>query len=251
MFKHDKLETVNNVNSQKEIDILEKEVAKLKDEILDLKNNVKQKENKLEARVAAESDQEKFIHSLTEENSNLKNCIIKLEDELVKVKGENESLTFQTESLEKALKSQESKNNMLMKEFEDKHATNNQRLNDLNLTINSLKNINEPFMNENRDLKINEAKEKSDSANIIEKQNIDNDRIEKGHKILKDLYEKQNIKYFNLLENKKALEESLENQERKLKIKTAICDACDICNKTFRNRTSLKKPTKTIYSKEC
>ena len=106
-------------------------------------------------------------------------------------------------------------------------------------------------MNENRDLKINEAKEKSDYANIIEKQNIDNDRIEKGHKILKDLYEKQNIKYFNLLENKKALEESLENQERKLKIKTAICDACDICNKTFRNRTSLKKPTKTIYSKEC
>ena len=116
---------------------MEKEVAKLKDEILDLKNNVKQKENELETRVAAESDQEKFIHSLTEENSNLKNCI-NLEDELVKVKGENESLTFQTESLEKALKSQESKNNMLKKEFEDKHATNNQRLNDLNLTINSL-----------------------------------------------------------------------------------------------------------------
>ena len=53
------------------------------------------------------------------------------------------------------------------------------------------------------------------------------------------------------MEIKKALEESLENQKRRLKIKTDICDACDICKKTFKNRTSLKKHNKTIYSKEC
>ena len=42
------------------------------------------------------------------------------------------------------------------------------------------------------------------------------------------------------MEIKKALEESLENQKRRLKIKTD----------TFKNRTSLKKHNKTIYSKE-
>ena len=92
---------------------------------------------------------------------------------------------------------------MLKRDLEDKHATNIQRINDLTDVINSLKNINEKFRNENRNLKINAAKENSDSANIIEKQNIEKDRIEKGHKIIKDLYQKQNIRYFNLLKIKK------------------------------------------------
>ena len=136
-FKHHELQTVKIVNSQKEIDILEKEVAKLKDEILHLKNNVNKKEHELEARAADVSEQERLAKSFFEENNYLKISIIKLEDELVNVKSDNESLTVQTESLKNALKSQESKNNMLKKEIEEKHATNKARLNDLDHTIHS------------------------------------------------------------------------------------------------------------------
>ena len=94
------------------------------------------------------------------------------------VKGHNESQNFKKESLQKAIKCKESENNMIKGKFEDKHATNIQRINDRNDVINSLKSINGEFRNENIDLKINAAKENSDSDNIIEKQIIKKDRIE-------------------------------------------------------------------------
>ena len=74
--------------------------------------------------------------------------------------------------------------------------------------------------------------------------------IEKAHSILKELFEKQHTKYYELLQSKEALEEEFKIEEQKLQNQSRICDACGNCRKTFQSSSDIKRHIRTIYSKE-
>ena len=126
-----------------------------------------------------------------------------------------------------------------------------EKMDNLVVETNDLKNIIERYSTDNRDIKIVSAKEKLELSNVIDTQNVEKEKLDKTHRILKDLYEKQNTKYFNLLETKEALEETIQKKENELKRKNSLCNSCPFCKKNNKTGQVYKTHIKTVYSKEC
>ena len=249
----------------------ENDIEKLKADILDLKNNVKAKEIELlEARNNVERTNDEY-EKITQKESNQEILISNLNEKLnsqkviiIKLKADNEKLKFEISRTEKRkckfcdcifstdgdlgthIQATHSENN-----FEEERNSYNEQINNLKVETNDLKNIIDHYKIDNREIKIYSAKEKIELTNTIETQKVEKEKLDKTHRILKDLYEKQNTKYFNLLETKETLEEALQKKEKELKNNNSICDTCTFCKKTIKDGNVVKKHIRTIYSKEC
>ena len=95
------------------------------------------------------------------------------------------------------------------------------------------------------------ANEKKEFTDTIKSQKLETEKLERTHNILKELFENQHVKYFNLLKSKELLEEEIQTQVRKFRNKASICESCEICKKISKTQSYLKKHIPTIYSKEC
>ena len=120
----------------------------------------------------------------------------------------------------------------------------------LKLEIFHLKNINEHYKNENKDIEINFAKEREKLSESIESQKVESVKLERTHHILKDLYETQHKKHYNLLQAKESLEEALKDKESEIQKNTTLCKTCVFCQNAFKTRGNLTKHKKTMYSQE-
>ena len=130
------------------------------------------------------------------------------------------------------------------------HCNHLQQINVLKTEANFLKELNEHHKIEMKNTNIEHAKGKAELHKNLEAKTNELEKIENTHNILKDLYEAQHKKCFNLLRQKEALEEEIKNKERESKLKAGLCETCVYCRKYSKPKTDLQRH-RTIYSKEC
>ena len=192
------------------------------------------------------------------ENESLKDDIVELAENLAKERSENKCAK---ETLVKVIETQKEEIDILTNQIKVKNGTvehlNRKLLNtDMDYhagkdQIKVLEKKNDQLEPECQNMNTILANDKKEFTDTVKSQKLETDKLERTHNILKELFENQQVKYFNLLISKELLEEEIQTQVRKFKNKASICDSCEICKKMLKTRSELKKHKPTIFCKEC
>ena len=172
---------------------------------------------------------------LETENKTLKAKLLQLEEDLHREKANTklatDALVLKSKESEEELKSQKINNdrisenlelkdktvknqNLKIFDLEKKKVESEEKINETKREKSNLEQTIEHFKNEVKSKNFEYAKERAKLTDIIEAKTIEAKKIENTHTILKDLYEDQHTKYFNLLKAKEALEKDIQNKER-------------------------------------
>ena len=253
-----------------QMELLVKENENLKEKVKDLETKIA---NEKSVEVKTEEHEELKAHKIKivlfeKENKNFMGKVIELEENITNEKLDSESnkTSFQLKlaNFTEQIKSKNTENEDLKNELnikETKMQNLNTKIRDLENKQNGvdhlqkkvkhLQEINDHYQNEVKEMNSAAAKDKMENTVMIKAKNVELEKLKNTHNILKDLFENQHKKHYNLIETKEMLDKLFEKQTKDLTNKTKIINECVTCRKTLINGNSLKKHSKTIYSKEC
>ena len=202
---------------------------------------------------------------LVKETKNLESKVKDLEEIIANHKADNErnkasfqlkmtnlseqinSKIVENEDLKKDLKIKETK----LLDMENREVKAKDDLDNIKKKVKHLEEVNSQYLNEVKDINTSAANYKDEITLKMNAKDTELEKLQNIHNILKDLYEKQHVKYYTLVETKEMLEKLLEKQVKELKDKNKIINECVNCKKSCNTGSGLKRHAKTIYSKEC